>query len=326
MAVARRCRSQRAGGTRFVMPRQLRRRLAGQQAKGGTPDGTGPVEQAASARWRHAVVRLVIRTILRLSSTPRRPQVRCEAVDWTPGCKPGYARAMRLIVFDVDGTLVDSQHIIIATMTAAFAAYDLPAPPHETVRRIVGLPLVEGVARLAPQLENLQHEAIAEAYRDGFQAARLRATPPECLFPGVRPMLEALASAGFTLGIATGKSRRGLDGTLERHGLTAFFETLQTGDQLPGKPHPAMLLRAIEAVGVAPTETAMIGDTSFDMAMACAAGALPIGVAWGYHPPVELEQAGAVHLVSACAEIAALFGAMVSGECSVVSLASGSSD
>ncbi len=124
-------------------------------------------------------------------------------------------------------------------------------------------------------------------------------------------MLEALAGAGYQLGIATGKSRRGLMAVLEHHALLPFFMTLQTGDEPPGKPHPAMLLRAIAAAEVAPAATAMIGDTSFDMAMAVAAGALPIGVAWGYHPAPELTAAGAVHLVASNLEIPPLFASLV---------------
>jgi phosphoglycolate phosphatase len=217
---------------------------------------------------------------------------------------------MKLIVFDVDGTLVDSQHVIVATVQTAFAYFGLPAPTDDAIRRIVGLPLVDGLARLAPTLDPAGIDALARAYRDGFQAARVAPDLPETLFPGVRTMLEALAAAGFQLGVATGKSRRGLLAVLEHHQLMPFFLTLQTGDVPPGKPHPAMLLRAIDEAGVAPEEAAMIGDTTFDIAMARAAGALAIGVAWGYHPPDELIAAGAAHLVAGSAEIAPLFAAL----------------
>jgi phosphoglycolate phosphatase len=220
---------------------------------------------------------------------------------------------LKLIVFDLDGTLVDSQHIIVATMAGAFAAHALAPPSADAVRRIVGLPLVEGIGLLAPELDAPRHAALAVSYRDGFQAARAQSSG-EALFPGVRPMLDGLAAAGLRLGIATGKSRRGLDAVLAHHALAASFMTLQTGDEPPGKPHPAMLLRAIEAAGVTPAETAMIGDTSFDMAMACAAGALPIGVAWGYHPASELVAAGAAHLVADCAEILSLLSPLLAVE------------
>jgi phosphoglycolate phosphatase len=217
---------------------------------------------------------------------------------------------MKLIVFDVDGTLVDSQHVIVASVQAGFANFGRPVPPADAIRRIVGLPLTEGLARLAPDLDPPGIEALARAYRDGFQARRSAPDLPETLFPGVRAMLEALAEAGFQLGVATGKSRRGLLSVLEHHRLMPFFITLQTGDVPPGKPHPAMLLRAIDEAGVAPEDAAMIGDTTFDIAMARAAGALAVGVAWGYHPPDELVAAGAAHLVASSAEIAPLFAAL----------------
>jgi phosphoglycolate phosphatase len=232
--------------------------------------------------------------------------------------------ALKLVVFDLDGTLVDSQHVIVATMQAAFTVYGLAPPTPDAVRRIVGLPLVDGVARLAPGLDPLQHEALAQGYRDHYQPTLARTAGSDALFPGVRTMLDALRDAGHLLGIATGKSQRGLRATLERHGLTAFFVTLQTGDVPPGKPHPAMLLRAIEEAGVGAAETAMVGDTTFDIAMAVAAGALPVGVSWGYHPPEELGAAGAVHLVTSSAQVPPLF-ARLAGPCSLAAPANGPS-
>jgi len=217
---------------------------------------------------------------------------------------------MKLIVFDLDGTLVDSQHVIVSTVRAAFEHFGLPQPAADAIRRIVGLRLVEGLARLAPALAPDEVVALAEAYRTTFQARRVASDLTETLFPGVLAMLEALRDAGFRLGIATGKSRRGLLSVLERHALADFFVTLQTADLPPGKPHPAMLLRALDEAGVAPAEAAMIGDTTFDIAMARAAGALPIGVAWGYHPPHELTAAGAVHLVSSSAELPPLMASL----------------
>lgn len=219
---------------------------------------------------------------------------------------------MKLIVFDFDGTLVDSQHVIIASVRGAFAHHGLSAPTDEAIRRIVGLPLVEGLARLAPGLAPAQHLALADGYRAGFHAAQADAAVREVLFPGVRAMLEALAKAGFVLGIATGKSQRGLLAALERHDLRALFATLQTGDQQPGKPDPAMLLSALDEVGVGSEAAAMIGDTTYDITMACAAGVLPIGVRWGYHDPAELEAAGAAHLVSSTAELPPFFAARAS--------------
>lgn len=211
--------------------------------------------------------------------------------------------SVRLVVFDVDGTLIDSQHSIVACMEQAFAAHGLPQPDSLAVRRIVGLPLEDGIQVLRPELSDAEADALADSYRRQFMATRLAGKLQEALFPNVEPMLTALAEAGFILGIATGKSQRGLNAMLERYGLAHHFATLQTGDIPPGKPHPAMLLRAISEVGVTPAETVMVGDTTFDIDMACAAGAVPVGVSWGYHAPAELLAAGAIDTLRAWGEL-----------------------
>ncbi|MBV8169850.1 MAG: HAD-IA family hydrolase [Alphaproteobacteria bacterium] len=221
------------------------------------------------------------------------------------------AGPIKLIVFDFDGTLVDSQHVIVEGMQAAFAAYGLAPPRADAIRRTVGLRLVESMAQLAPGLDPLQHEALAHAYRDAHQQILARQGATDVLFPGVPAMLTALRDAGFVLGIATGKSQRGLRASLERHGLTELFTTLQTADVPPGKPHPAMLLRALDEARVAPAEAVMVGDTTYDIEMARAAGVLPIGVGWGYHGVEELRAAGAGHLVASCAEIPPLLATLI---------------
>ncbi|HXP96970.1 MAG TPA: HAD-IA family hydrolase [Telmatospirillum sp.] len=203
----------------------------------------------------------------------------------------------RLAVFDVDGTLIDSQHNIVAAMALAFQAQGLDDPGAEAVRRIIGLSLVEAVACLAPDLGPAKHESIALSYRDAFFVLRSRPDHSEPLFPGAVEALDRLEADGWLLGIATGKSRRGLDAMIERHGLQGRFMTLQTADGNPGKPHPAMVLQAMDAAAVGPDVTVMIGDTSFDMQMARAARARAAGVTWGYHPSSELLTAGAETMI-----------------------------
>ena len=213
--------------------------------------------------------------------------------------------APRLAVFDCDGTLVDSQHSIVACMSAAFAAAGLEAPLHEAVRRVVGLPLAECVGRLAPALAAAECARVAEFYKQAFADLRRNGAVAEPLFPGMRELLDALEADGIALGVATGKGRRGLNMTLDQHGLLGRFVTLQTVDDAPGKPHPEMLRRAMAEAGAGPATTAMIGDTTYDILMARNAGTAAIGVAWGYHPPAELHAAGAHAVVETAHEVRA---------------------
>jgi phosphoglycolate phosphatase len=205
----------------------------------------------------------------------------------------------RLAVFDCDGTLVDSQANICRAMEATFAEYRLAAPTREDIRRIVGLSLVPAIAVLHPQGELAQHEELAEGYKRAFFAMRSNnALDPEPLFDGIREAIDALDAAGWLLGVATGKSDRGLRLLLEHHGLYDRFVTLQTADRHPSKPHPSMLELAMADAGATAETTAMIGDTSFDMLMARAAGVRAVGVVWGYHTPEELVAAGADHIAA----------------------------
>jgi phosphoglycolate phosphatase len=212
---------------------------------------------------------------------------------------------LRLAVFDCDGTLVDSQHVIVTCMAAAFSAEGLTPPTAEAVRRVIGLPLVECMARLSPLEEAARHSRLTEAYKDHFFVLRQKPDHLEPLFEGALEALTMLEDSGWVLGVATGKARRGLLAVLERHGLEARFATLQTADIGPGKPHPAMLERAMAEVGVPPADTVMIGDTSFDMLMARSAGASALGVSWGYHPVAELEAAGAHAIIERFADLPA---------------------
>lgn len=199
----------------------------------------------------------------------------------------------RLAIFDCDGTLVDSQAAIIQAMEDCFAAVALPPPTREATRRIVGLSLVEAMQVLHPAGTADHHAELAECYKSAFHKLRSRGLVDEPLFDGVAATLDALDRAGWLLGIATGKSDRGLDLCLAVHGLARRFVTLQTADRHPSKPHPAMIEAAMAEAGATPATTIMVGDTSYDMLMAKAAGVPAIGVAWGYHAPEELSAAGA---------------------------------
>lgn len=204
--------------------------------------------------------------------------------------------ALRLIVFDVDGTLVDSQGHIALGMNAAFAALDRPAPSHQEVLSIVGLSLPQAFQVLAPWADAKQVEALVEAYKDTYVQLRAQAGKASSpLFPGARAALERLkADDHLLLGVATGKSRRGLDILLETHGLAGFFDTEQVSDHFPSKPHPAMLEAALAEMGVSADRAVMVGDTEFDMEMAQSAKVAGIGVSWGYHP---VDRLGAAHVV-----------------------------
>ncbi len=215
---------------------------------------------------------------------------------------------IRLVVFDCDGTLVDSQHGIVAAMGEAFAACGLPPPEDEAVRRVVGLSLAEAVAALVPGGE--APEALTRGFREAFISARLRLDHDEPLFPGAAEAMDALEAAGYMLGIATGKSRRGLGITLDKTGLDGRFVTLQTSDDAPSKPNPEMLRLAMAEAGAESGETAFVGDTTFDMQRALGAGAAPIGVGWGYHDAAELRAAGARVVLDSFAEITGAVAAL----------------
>ncbi|HEU4970082.1 HAD-IA family hydrolase [Sphingomonas sp.] len=199
----------------------------------------------------------------------------------------------RLAVFDCDGTLVDSQAAICRAMDECFTCHGLTPPDRHATRRIVGLSLPQIMRTLAPDADPDLQTVLVDTYRTTFQRHRAEGLVEEPLFDGIVEVAQALGDAGWLLGVATGKSDRGLRLCLERHGLHARFVTLQTADRHPSKPHPAMLHAAIAEAGAAPETTVMIGDTSFDMMMARAAGAHALGVGWGYHDADELRSAGA---------------------------------
>jgi len=210
---------------------------------------------------------------------------------------------LNLAVFDLDGTIVDSQDMIVAGMHRAAALHGQGQPMPRAVRRVVGLPLEEAVEKLFPEADRDRVQALTEAYKQTIIDMRARGEEHEPLFPGALEALDELDRWGWLLGIATGKPMRGLVNTMKPHGVLEQFVTLQTADLGPGKPNPDMLLRAMSETGVDKDRTVMIGDTTYDMEMARHAGAKAVGVAWGYHEIEELTEAGAQAVVGCFAEL-----------------------
>ena len=201
---------------------------------------------------------------------------------------------LKLVVFDCDGTLVDSQHMILTAMHESYGAHALPVPDRATLLSVVGLSLPQAFAKLGAGARDFPVASLCDAYRASFQAMRAAQMDHlEPLYPGAAAAVTALARrADIVLGIATGKSQRGVRAVLARHGLLEHFVTIKTADDAPSKPHPGMVLAAMRDADVAPHDTVVIGDTVYDIAMARAAGAQAIGVTWGYHARAALGDAG----------------------------------
>ena len=199
---------------------------------------------------------------------------------------------LRLVIFDVDGTLVDSQEMIFAAFSFAYEGLGLPIPPRDKALGFVGRSLELIFPELSPELDAGTHSALAQGYRDAYfhlrQKGGSNATSP--FFPGARHALDALKAQDWTvLAVATGKSKRGLDKLIEGYGLEGYFVSQQTADHHPSKPHPAMVQACLAETGIAPGRAVMIGDTSYDLDMGLAAGVKTIGVSWGYHPVEDLN-------------------------------------
>lgn len=204
----------------------------------------------------------------------------------------------KLVIFDVDGTLVDSQAHIIMSMEAAFATVGQAAPERDTILSIVGLSLPVAMRELAPEADDAAIARMVDGYKDAFQTHRLKqgaAASP--LYPGAEEALRTLGAQGdVALAIATGKSRRGLDALLADWAFADLFVTTQCADDHPSKPHPSMVLSCLTDCNVAASEAVVIGDTTYDMEMARASRVQGIGVRWGYHGGEALMAAGA-HVV-----------------------------
>lgn len=204
----------------------------------------------------------------------------------------------RLIIFDCDGTLVDSQHMIVSAMTTALAQNGISPLPRGRVLDGVGLSLPEAMRRLLPEADDGLVKGLAQSYREAFLELRSQPGHQEPLYDGAREALQRLTNRDdLLLGIATGKARRGINALIEREGFHGYFATIQTADTAPSKPHPAMIEQALIEVGVERSAAVMVGDTTFDIEMARNAGVAGVGVGWGYHPGDALRKAGAHALV-----------------------------
>jgi phosphoglycolate phosphatase len=199
----------------------------------------------------------------------------------------------RLLAFDFDGTLMDSQRDIVACMREAFTQFGLNLPEEEAVRQQVGLNLPDIMANLRPDLKREDHFTLSELYRDVYLERRLGNKLEEVLFSDIKSTLSGMQDDEIFMAICTGKKLRGLVPALEHNQIDHFFHSLHTPDNAPGKPNPTMLQQAMEFSATPVDQTVMIGDTTYDMQMAKNAGVTAIGVAWGYHSEQQLVEAGA---------------------------------
>ena len=189
------------------------------------------------------------------------------------------AKQFELLVFDWDGTLMDSAGAIVSSIQAACRDIGIPQPSDAAARHIIGLGLNEAIRALLPELAEADYGALVESYRYHF-LARDHELP---LFPGARETIADLHETGFLLAVATGKTRRGLERAFETSGLRALFNGSRCADESISKPHPAMLLELMDEFDVTPQRTLMIGDTSHDLLMAANAGVASVAVSFGAH-------------------------------------------
>ncbi len=211
-----------------------------------------------------------------------------------------------LVVFDWDGTLMDSEARIVGALRAAVRDTGLPAREDRELRDIIGLGLIEACAALYPEHGYDDYHRLASAYKDRFFSAAAR---PAQLFDGAVATLERLAAAGYLLAVATGKSRSGLDQALRETGLARLIDASRCADEAGSKPHPRMLLELLDELGVAAPRAVMVGDTEYDLAMARAAGTRAVAVSYGVHAPERLLAFGPLACLDAIAELPALLEA-----------------
>lgn len=206
-----------------------------------------------------------------------------------------------LIVFDWDGTLMDSAAMIVDSVQAAARDLGLTPPSDEQARHIIGLGLADALRHALPDLPSDHYPELVERYRHHYLSRDHELT----LFEGAAALVERLADLGYRLGVATGKSRRGLDRALEHSGLGAFFHATRCADECHSKPHPQMIEELMGEFAVSPGQTLMIGDTTHDLLMAQNAGVDAVGVSYGAHPREALETVAPRYCADSVADLAA---------------------
>lgn len=207
----------------------------------------------------------------------------------------------RAVIFDWDGTLLDSTHHIVGALLGACRDLGLREPSREEAGWVIGLSLQAALYRLVPALEAGRVDAFVDRYRAHFMALQHEMH----LFEGQAGLLRDLSAGGAVLGVATGKSRRGLDESIERLGLRDLFHATRTVDEARGKPDPDMLLQLLSELDLAPDSVLMVGDTTHDVLMARAAGVDSLAVAYGAHAPALLESARPTALAATVADMQA---------------------
>ena len=214
-----------------------------------------------------------------------------------------------LAVFDVDGTLIDSRALIHRAAVESAREIGMAEPSYDAVRQIVGLSLAQALRELAPELADAEHAAFVAGFQGAFQ--RFHAEPgfKEPLYDGAEQTLRRLKREGWIIAMATGNSRRGVERILNLHGWGEVFDTTWCADDGPGKPHPNMITKALEATGADARQAIMIGDTSHDMRMAVNAGVYAQGVSWGFHTTEEILASGAHHVAHSFGELDAALDA-----------------
>jgi len=210
------------------------------------------------------------------------------------------ATRYRLLIFDWDGTIADSEARIVQSVQATVTDLGLLAPPVEDVRNVIGLGMRECMEALFPDVSPGRYAGFVEVYRRHFQGL---ATAPLSLFPGAKQVLESLDTAGYTIAIATGKSRRGLDRELGESGLAKVVSASRCADEAPSKPHPQMLEDVLELTLTDPREALMIGDTTYDMQMARDAGVDRVAVSYGAHETQRLLEFSPLEVIDSLAAL-----------------------